>query len=402
MSTQQVARNMKDTIVQNARAWKITAELFQPFVISRGSSSQLKGVILEIELKNGIIGYGEASPASYAGETQDKTYENLTKIADYLKGRDISNYLELFFNLEEMLDKNRCALTCAEMSVLDCVTKTLKIPLWKLFGSKLEPIKTDITIIIGTVQEAEDFALKMHAHGMNVFKIKVGKDIVEDIKRVTAVRKKIPKSKIYIDVNEGYSVKETVFFIKKLAGSGIIPEVIEQPVQRNDYDGLKFLTKKLSIPICADESVYSLDDAVMVLTKGCVSAINIKLMKYGILRAKEIYYLAKSKNIKLMIGEMMETELSSMCAAHFAAGLGGFDFIDLDSPLFIKDKVMTGYFDSAQDGTSTALSPSTSLRMVSMSNHEPAEPWKGVSKNGNYDLSVIKTGIGVQPIKNRK
>jgi L-alanine-DL-glutamate epimerase-like enolase superfamily enzyme len=63
---------------------------------------------------------------------------------------------------------------------------------------------------------------------------------------------------------------------------------------------------------------------------GCADVFNIKLMKSGIVEALDIAAVARSANMKLMIGCMLETRLALGCSVHFAAGLGGFDYVDLD------------------------------------------------------------------------
>ncbi|MBI4655363.1 MAG: dipeptide epimerase [Elusimicrobia bacterium] len=356
---------MRGTIITKTSVKDFNGALFQPFVISRGSSTSLANLLLTVKLADGTCGYGEAAAASYAGETREKTSRNLEKTAQWLEGKDVADYTGLFFELEQRLETNRSALACVEIALLDALGKTLGIPFWKFFGRKLSPIKTDITVVIGTAAQAEEFTLRMLKKGLNAFKIKIGVDYDEDFKRITIVKKAAPKSRIYLDANCAYDADTGLKFFKKIFSAGIIPQVIEQPVEKEDYDGLKFLTKKLSVPVCADESAYSVDDAVKILKNGYASAINIKLMKLGILRAREIYFLAKSKNVKLMMGEMLESEISSLAAAHFAGGLGDFDFIDLDTPLFIKDRLTKG--------------------------------WNGLCLDGTYNLSAIKQGLGVSP-----
>lgn len=87
-------------------------------------------------------------------------------------------------------------------------------------------------------------------------------------------------------------------------------------------------------------------------------------MKTGILEAYEIARLAKKHGIKLMIGTMMETPLAVTAAAHLAAGLGGFDFVDLDAPFFMAENVTRGSF---------------------------------VTRAGRYDLRKVRAGVGVVP-----
>lgn len=191
----------------------------------------------------------------------------------------------------------------------------------------------------------------------------------EDFRRLEAVKKAAPGCAVYLDANCAYGAREAEKFIRDLARRGIRPAVLEQPVHKDDIDGLAYLSRRLPMPVCADESAYSLDDVFNLIRKRAVTAVNIKLTKLGFLRAREVWTLARAAGIKLMMGEMLESELASAAAAHFAGGLGGFDFIDLDTPFFIKDSGMGGASFLSADGV--------------------------------YSLARVKAGIGVAPRKGK-
>jgi L-Ala-D/L-Glu epimerase len=106
--------------------------------------------------------------------------------------------------------------------------------------------------------------------------------------------------------------------------------MFEQPVHKNDLAGMKYVRDNTEILVGADESVFTRADAINIVRTGCADAINIKLMKSCIIEALDIAAIARSANLKLMIGCMVETNLALGCAVHFAAGVGGFEFIDLD------------------------------------------------------------------------
>jgi L-alanine-DL-glutamate epimerase-like enolase superfamily enzyme len=357
---------MKETTIIKTVVRNIDAELFQPFTISSGSHKSLENVCLGVRTKEGVWGWGEAAIAPHiTGETRKQTLNNLQKTASWLEGRDIADYFGTLTGLEERLETNRCALAAAGMAVLDALSRSLKVPLWRLYGDKPSKIRTDITVVIGTEAQAYEFAARMSKRGFSMFKVKTGSDIDEDFRRIAAVRKAAPKAEIYLDFNGAYKAKTAERFVKELEKKGIVPGVIEQPVAKNDHEGLEYLSRKLSVPVCADESAYSVDDAVRLIKKRQVTAINIKLAKLGMLRAREVWSLARAAGIKLMMGQMLETELSSACAAQFASGLGGFDFVDLDSPLLIKRSVMRG--------------------------------GRYILPNGVYDIPAIKSGIGYSP-----
>jgi L-alanine-DL-glutamate epimerase-like enolase superfamily enzyme len=116
--------------------------------------------------------------------------------------------------------------------------------------------------------------------------------------------------------------------------------------------------------VAADESAESRADILKLAKLKAAQVINIKLMKAGLLEAWDIALIARAAGLDLMIGGMVETSLAMACGAHFAAGLGGFDFVDLDTPLWLKK-----------------------------------DPMRGVTfgRAGVYDLSRVKAGIGVRP-----
>lgn len=357
---------MKETTITRTVVRSIDAELFQPFTISSGSHKSLENVCLGVRTREGVWGWGEAAIAPHVtGETRKQTLNNLQKTAAWLEGRDIADYFGALTGLEERLETNRCALAAAGMAVLDALTRSLGIPLWRLYGDKPSKIRTDITVVIGTAAQAFEFASRMRRRGFSIFKIKTGSDMDEDLRRVAAVRKAAPKAEIYLDFNGAFTAKAAERFVKEIGRRGIVPAMVEQPVAKADHEGLEYLSRKLSVPVCADESAYSVGDAVKLIKKRQVTAINIKLAKLGMLRAREVWALAKAADVKLMIGQMLETELSSVCAAQFASGLGGFDFIDLDSPFLIKNSVMRG--------------------------------GRHISPNGVYDVPAIRAGIGYAP-----
>lgn len=145
-----------------------------------------------------------------------------------------------------------------------------------------------------------------------------------------------------LDANTGYSVNETLDFLAELRKVSIVPDLLEQPLAREDWDGMGQLTREAGVPIAADESCRSLRDAERIISEGLAQVINIKLAKCGVAEALDIAAVARANNIGLMIGGMVETRIAMGFSAHFAAGLGGFEWIDLDTPLLLADDPVIG------------------------------------------------------------
>jgi L-Ala-D/L-Glu epimerase len=357
---------MNDTTIKKFSVTKLDAELFTPFTIASGSHSCLENAVFTLETAGGERGRGEAAIATHiTGETRTGTMKSLEAAGEALAGTDIADYLGALCRVEGLLDGNRAALAAAEMAVLDLVCRLQQVSLWQFFGGREPVLKTDVTVVIGDAAAARTFTTEMRRRGFDTFKVKTGADMDEDFRRLEAVKKAAPGCPIYLDANCACTAEEAEAFIKKLARMDIHPAVLEQPVKKDDIDGLAYLSRKLPMPVCADESAYSLDDVFRLIRRRAVTAVNIKLTKLGFLRAREVWSLARAAGIKLMIGEMVESELASCAAAQFAGGLGGFDFIDLDTPFFIKNSGMKGASYLSADGV--------------------------------YTLSGVKAGIGIVP-----
>jgi len=354
----------KNLQIQSLTISSLRAPLIMPFRVATGSHQTLDNLLVKLQLHNGISGYGEAAVAAHiTGETIVQTKKNLKDAAGWLNNKSIADYHTISGELKSRYPHNNCVRAAVEMAIFDALAQHEKIPLWKLFGKKPKKLTTDITIVIGSLKETEMQTRHFFKQGFRAFKIKIGKDEDLDLKRVMAVHRIARHSKIYLDANQGFDAKQTLNFLKQLKKLKISVDMIEQPVKREDRDGLKKVTREGGVAVCADESAKSLDDVAWIIKHKAADVINIKTMKTAIVESCEIARTAKAAGLKLMIGGMMESSLSMTCSAHVAAGLGGFDYIDLDTPFFITGDAQKNPF---------------------------------LSSKGIYTLSKTKPGIGIK------
>ncbi len=309
----------------------VNVPLEEPFRIAIGTKYSIENALVTIVLDNGIEGYGEAAPLEpINGENQATVLATLNSCVDFIKGKDITDYRAISATLRGVFWAQVTARCAIEMALLDAYAKVLNIPLYQFFGGAGNKAETDYTIDIVPPETAKANAMKLAKAGYTVLKTKVGKKLTDDIDRLLAIKEGAPACGITIDANQGYSPCEAVHFIEEMGKNGIRPILFEQPVSRYDLLGMRFVKDHTSIPIAADESVFTSADAINVVRAGCADYINIKLMKSGIIEAMDIAAIARSANIKLMIGCMLETKLALGCSVHFAAGMGCFSHIDLD------------------------------------------------------------------------
>jgi L-alanine-DL-glutamate epimerase-like enolase superfamily enzyme len=354
--------------IKNCFIKPLQAKLISPFRTALGQHDTLDNLAFVLELSDGTKGFGEAAVASHiTGETLQTTQANLEAIAKELVGQDVAGYLAISSYLHQKFPNNKCAVAAVEMAILDSLTKHLKIPLWKFFGLSVTKITSDITIVISDLDETIATAKEFYRKGFRTFKVKIGRDDVLDLKRVVAIKKHTRNSPIILDANQGYTADQTLKFLKELKRLGVKPKLIEQPVNKEDWEGLKRVSQLSEIPVCADESASNLGDVIRIIKEKAAPVINIKLMKFGLIHAREAALLARAAGIDLMMGGMMESPLAMTAAAHVAAGMGCFKYIDLDTPFFISSAARIG-----------------GLRQVTYLNSK-----------GIYDVAKVKSGIGI-------
>ena len=322
---------MESTKITQIIIEKLNIPLEAPFTIATGAKHQIENVLIKIKLASGIEGYGEAAPLEPVnGENQGTALATLLSCKDYLIGKKASDYRQISKHLKSVFWPQVTARCAIEMALLDAFTKTLNIPLYQFWGGAEQQIETDYTVDIVSAETAKANAAVLVAKGYKTLKTKVGKNIHDDIARVMAIKEGAPACKIMLDANQGYTPNEAIYFLEVLAKNGIRPELFEQPVAKHDLEGMKRVRNSTSVPIAADESVFTATDALAVAKAGCADLINIKIMKSGLIEAFDIAAIARNANIGLMIGCMLESKLGLGTSVHFAAGLGGFSFVDLD------------------------------------------------------------------------
>jgi len=177
----------------------------------------------------------------------------------------------------------------------------------------------------------------MQAKPWPVYKIKLGTD--EDIAIVEALRKHTGAA-FRIDANAGWTTEEALEKIPQLAALGV--EFIEQPLAKDNWDGMKVLFEKSTLPLFADESCVFEQDVKKCF--GHFHGINIKLTKCsGITPALRMIQEARLLNMQVMMGSMNEGTIGSAAVAHF---LPQIDHVDMDGPLLLSEDNATGiHFD---------------------------------------------------------
>jgi len=305
----------------------ITLDLKTTFRIAHGSSDQRFNVLVHLD-----EGVGEAPAVAYYGETQQV-------ILDYLK--TVPDLGDDPFDIDATLAKlpthgSRAARAAIDVALHDLWGKRLGQPPYRLFG--LNPLHLPQTTFTIAMDEPEIMAERAKESGYPLLKIKLGGE--QDEAMVAAIRR-ATDARLRVDANAGWTRSQALELIPRLAGYGL--ELVEQPLAKDDIEGLRWLKDKLhaqgsTVPIFADESAQTSRDVAKLA--GAVDGIVVKTMKtLGLRDGLRTIHTARAHDMQIMLSCMVETSVGVTAAAHLAPLC---DYVDLDGPLLIKNDPYQG------------------------------------------------------------
>jgi L-alanine-DL-glutamate epimerase-like enolase superfamily enzyme len=329
----------------------------EPFVIATGTMHYAQNVLIRIHTDSGFYGMGECSAfPMIVGESQDTCLAMAKEFARILTGK---NPLEIPDRMNDLLGyaaHNSTIKSAFDMALFDLAAKEAALPLYQYMGADKRTIETDMTIGIDTPENMAQSALTHQQKGCRIIKIKLGKDVHDDIERVKQIRTAVgPETILRLDANQGWSFDDALFALGALESFDI--EFCEQPMRTWYDDRLPELRLNSPIKIMADESCYNHHDARKLINSGSVDYLNIKFSKSGgILEAQKIHEIALQTGTKCMIGGMLETRLALSACLHFAMASPNVVFFDMDSAMLghlidpvAGGMVYSGYFVDLPD-----------------------------------------------------
>ncbi|MFT6950177.1 MAG: L-alanine-DL-glutamate epimerase-like enolase superfamily enzyme [Paraglaciecola sp.] len=252
-----------------------------------------------------------------------------------LKGRDVEQLSQLTYLVHGAMQGNYSAKAAVEIALYDLWGKFHRAPLYKLLGGDEPTLRTDLTISVSELDKMLADCERAITAGFDVLKIKVGKNINQDITRIIAIYRHVGgRASLRLDVNQGWSAKQTVLAARQLESQGVELELIEQPVRADDLNAMRYVTQHITTAVMADESAFSPKQVIELITTGAADIINIKLMKSGGLStAIHIADIASTYHIPCMMGCMLEGNVGVTAAAHLGVAKNtAISLIDLDGP----------------------------------------------------------------------
>ena len=332
--------------ITRVRLGRISVPLRVPFKTALRSVDSVEDVVVEVHTDAGAIGYGEAPPTGVI--TGDTTGAIVGAIQDHIGkailDRDVDDLEDLLQRVQRSIVHNTSAKAAVDMALWDLYGQLHHIPVYKLLGGARKHIVTDITISVNPPEEMARDARDAIGRGYDCLKVKVGANPALDVERLSAVRRAAGDGVcIRIDANQAWRPREAVRILNAMQEKGLAIEFVEQPVKAQDIDGLRYVTEHSDVPVLADESVFSPEDALRIMQTRAADLINIKLMKCGgLTNALKIASAAEVYGVECMIGCMLEAKISVNAAVELACAKRIITKVDLDGPVLCSEDPILG------------------------------------------------------------
>ena len=310
--------------------WPYNLRFRHPFTISKGTKTHQPTLIVELE-HFGIKGYGEAPAIAYYNIPVDKMIADLESKKALVEKFAFTDPERYWHYLHHLFPQNNFLVCALDMAAWDIWGKMKNKKLYELWGgdTSRNPV-CDYTIGIDPV---EKMVAKMKELPWPIYKIKVGTP--NDMAIVRALRASTDAT-LRVDANAAWDVQTALALIPELEKLGV--ELVEQPLAKDDWEGMKLLYKESSLPLFADEACIT--EADVDKCAGHFHGINIKLTKCsGITPARRMISRARELNLQVMVGCMNESTVGAAAIAHL---LPFIDHVDMDGPLLLAEDLATG------------------------------------------------------------
>lgn len=304
--------------MRSLRVYEEAWPLHTPFVISRGSRSEAKVVVVEIE-ENGVKGVGECTPYPRYGESIASVMAEIVSIGEQLESGLTREALQQLLPAGAARNAVDCALWDLQM-------RQSGRSLAQLVGSELaSSVTTAQTVVIGTPDQMANSAKALWDKGARLLKVKLDDHLISE--RMFAIRAAVPEATLIVDANEAWHSDGLAARCQLLADLNVA--MLEQPLPASEDGALANFIHPL--PICADESCHSRESLARL--SGLYEMVNIKLDKAGgLTEALALAAEAKAQGFGLMLGCMLCTSRAISAVLPLTPLVR---FADLDGPTWL-------------------------------------------------------------------
>jgi L-alanine-DL-glutamate epimerase-like enolase superfamily enzyme len=290
-----------------------------PISLSNGVRETAEQVLVTVTTSDGVIGHAECIPrAGIYGETPATACALIRGfLAPRAVGMRISDLQRLSWALGG-LAANPAARSAVELATVDALARTLELPAYRLLGGFASRVPCAAILPFGEPGAVIEEAHGLHAEGIHMFKLKVGRDAARDAALARSLRSELgDDATLYADANGGYSAQDAALFLRLTSDCRLWG--LEEPTDASDLYGRARLAAGTPVPIVGDETCADPRSAAAELTSGRSTGVSIKIARTGIIASARIRELCASLGTPVAVGTQADSAIGAYAGAAFAA-----------------------------------------------------------------------------------
>jgi muconate cycloisomerase len=318
----------RDLRIEHVKSTIVDVPTVRKHKLSSLSVTAQSYVIVELRLANGVTGIGEA--ATLGGPRwSEESVESIkaaidTYLAPALIGSAGNRFVAARASMDEAAKRNNAAKSAIESGLFDAIGKALEVPAVQLLGGAVrDSIPVLWTLASGDPeQEIEEAENKIAARLHNTFKVKIGAQAPEaDMARMRRLASAFEgRATLIVDANQAWDETTALRCLPVLAEIGVA--LVEQPLPAWDLPGMGRLRARSSLPLMADECVFSTHEMLDVVRAGAADVVSLKLVKHGgLLATRDVAAVAAAAGIGLYGGCLLESSIGAAAHLQVFAGL---------------------------------------------------------------------------------
>ncbi len=314
--------------------FRAVSPLSQAIADSTHQIPEIAFVVTRIELDSGVTGEGHLlafhySPAAILGALRD--------VAPLALGFEVSQTGAFLAKHEKESEYfgnvgiHRWAAGSINLAMWDAWAKTLRAPIWKLFGTHHDrvPLYGSGGWLSYSNDELLDEVRRYVKRGSRSVKVKVGSpEIQRDIERLTKVREAVgPNIKIMMDANQGMILPAALELAR--AAQPLQITWFEEPLARTDYDGYAQLRRQAGMSIATGEREFDTVTLRELIRRDAIDLWQPDLLRLGSVEAwRASAALAHAHHIPVLPHYYKEYDVPLLLTVPNAYGAESFDWVD--------------------------------------------------------------------------
>jgi muconate cycloisomerase len=318
----------RDLMISEIKSTIVDVPTVRKHKLSSLSVTAQSYVIVELRLGNGVIGIGEAATLGGPRWSEESVESIKATIDTYLAPALIGSAADRFeaarVRMDEAAKRNNAAKGAIDSALFDAVGKTLDVRSVQLLGGVVrESVPVLWTLASGDpAQEIDEAERKIAARLHNTFKVKIGAQPPEaDMARMRRLASALEgRASLIVDANQAWDETTALRCLPILADIGVT--LIEQPLPAWNIAGMARMRTRSTVPLMADECVFSTHDMLDVARAGAADVVSLKLVKHGgLLAMREVASVARAAGIGLYGGCLLESSIGAAAHLQVFAGL---------------------------------------------------------------------------------